>query len=57
MSRKRRRSRNRAPQKIAAFTAEEEAFFAAGHELSEQPVFEEEPRTGWLRRLWTRVAA
>lgn len=41
---------------MAAFTAEEEAFFAAGHALSEQPVFDEEPRSSWLRRLWSRVA-
>ncbi|MGE5182995.1 MAG: hypothetical protein ACM31C_13075 [Acidobacteriota bacterium] len=55
MSRKRRRSRERA-SRVAGFTAEEEAFFAAGHELAEQPVLDDAPRAGWLRRLWARVA-
>ncbi len=55
MSRKRRRSRERA-RPVAGFTAEEEAFFAAGHELAEQPVFDEAPPASWLRRLWSRVA-
>ncbi len=55
MSRKRRRSRERA-RPVVGFTAEEEAFFAAGHELAEQPVFEEAPRASWLRRLLARVS-